>query len=76
MLTHLQQAQIFNSMKALILGDFVGGNEPDGSSLVTLVLKRFAETLKIPVFSLPGCGHGKENLPLAFNVELSFKVVF
>jgi muramoyltetrapeptide carboxypeptidase len=70
MLTHLQQAQLFQGVKALLLGDFVGGEEKDGSSLVEPVLKRFSETIDVPVFRVEGCGHGKENYPLPFNMDL------
>lgn len=74
MLTHLQQAHIFENIKAVIFGDFVGGMEEDGTSLVFPVLQRFAEHVDLPVFYLPGCGHGDENLPLPFNVDLTFSV--
>ena len=74
MLTHLQQAHIFKDIKAIILGDFVGGKESDGTSLVFPVLQRFAEHIDLPVFYLSGCGHGDENLPLPFNIDLTFSV--
>ncbi|MBA3814826.1 MAG: LD-carboxypeptidase [Alphaproteobacteria bacterium] len=74
MLAHLQQANMFDDAKAIIFGDFVGGNEPDGTSLVPAVIQRFAENIHLPVFSLPGCGHGDENFPLPFNIQLKFDV--
>ncbi|MBA3814860.1 MAG: LD-carboxypeptidase [Alphaproteobacteria bacterium] len=74
MLAHLQQANMFDDAKAIIFGDFVGGNEPDGASLVPSVIQRFAENIPLPVFSLPGCGHGDENFPLPFNIQLKFDV--
>ncbi|OJW47236.1 MAG: hypothetical protein BGO67_02960 [Alphaproteobacteria bacterium 41-28] len=75
MLTHLQQANIFKNIKAILLGDFVKGNEADGTSLIPAVLKRFAEQCSVPVFQLPGYGHGEENLPLPFGKDLDFSVV-
>lgn len=74
MLMHLQQANILEGAKAIIFGDFVGGDEVSGTSLILPVLQRFAENINLPVFSLPGCGHGNENLPLPFNVDLKFTV--
>lgn len=76
MLVHLQQAGILEKAKAIIFGDFVGGKEADGSSLIMPVLKKFADSINLPVFSLPGCGHGDENFPLLFNRELEFRVSF
>ena len=75
MLTHLQQARIFDGVKAILLGDFVKGNETDGTSLIPAVLKRFAEQCSVPVFQLPGFGHGEENFPLPFGRDLEFLVV-
>ncbi|HUX78333.1 MAG TPA: LD-carboxypeptidase, partial [Alphaproteobacteria bacterium] len=59
MLMHLQQARIFEGVKAILMGDFVKGDEKDGTSLIPAVLKRFAEQCSIPVFHLPGYGHGE-----------------
>jgi muramoyltetrapeptide carboxypeptidase len=74
MLMHLQQANILQDAKAIIFGDFVKGDEVNGTSLVPPVLERFAENIHLPVFYLPGCGHGDENFPLPFNVHLKFYV--
>jgi muramoyltetrapeptide carboxypeptidase len=64
MLEHLHQAQIFNGAKAILLGDFLGGDEPDGSSLIEPVLHRFAERCPIPVVQIKGVGHGRINFPV------------
>ena len=74
MLEHFQQANLLEDAKAIIFGDFVRGKELDGTSLVLPVLQRFAENINLPVFSLSGCGHGKENFPLPFNIHLKFDV--
>lgn len=74
MLMHLDQAHVLENTKAIIFGDFVGGKEADGTSLILPVLRRFAQAARIPIFSLPGCGHGKENFPLPFNSPLVFSV--
>jgi muramoyltetrapeptide carboxypeptidase len=73
-LMHLQQAHIFETVKAIIFGDFVEGEEKDGTSLVDPVLERFARETTIPVFRLPEHGHGEENFPLPFNIDLTFLV--
>ena len=75
MLEHLRQAGIFKDVAAIIFGDFTGGNEPNGSSLINPVLTRFASDFKIPVVKIPGIGHDFINkpLPLGTNVQLSCK---
>ncbi len=75
MLMHLQQANVFEGVKALIFGDFVKGEEKDGTSLIWPVIQRFAKEISIPTFQLPGYGHGSENFPLPFNVPVVFSVM-
>lgn len=72
-LQHLKQANIFENVKAVILGDFIDGAEPNGSSLINPVLKRFAEETHIPVLSCPGIGHGKENRPLPLGTSVNLQ---
>lgn len=69
MLEQLRQAAIFNQAKAIILGDFIGGEEPDGSSLVEDVLKRFAQTVAIPVVQVKGIGHAYNNFPVPLGTK-------
>jgi muramoyltetrapeptide carboxypeptidase len=76
MLTQLQQAGVINhrqSPEAIIFGDFNGGDEADGGSLVLPVIKRFAESVAIPCFSLSGIGHGEVNNPLPFGITAIIK---
>lgn len=70
-LTHLQQAKVFDKAKAIVLGDFIRGEEKNGSSLVWPVLKRFANQLDIPVVQLKNIGHDFENLPMPLGIELT-----
>lgn len=71
-LTHMKQAGFFSGCKAIVLGDFIGGEEKDGRSLVQSVLDRFSNEISIPVFSGLASGHSVMNRPLAFggNVEI------
>lgn len=76
MLTHLSQAELFDRVRAVLLGDFMDGAEPDGSSKVWPVLENFTAALKVPVFRLKGYGHDLQNRPLPFNVDLDFEMYF
>lgn len=64
MLQHLQQAGVFKEIKAIVFGDFIGGQEANGTSLVQDVLQRFAQHCEFPVLQCCGIGHGKHNRPL------------
>jgi muramoyltetrapeptide carboxypeptidase len=73
-LTQLQQAGIFSEAKAIILGDFIGGQEEDGTSKVEAVLERFAQEMTLPVLKCAGVGHGEVNLPIPFGVPARLKI--
>ena len=67
MLEHLQQANILKGAAAIVLADFLGGEESDGSSLIQPVLQRFAESCEVPVVQMQGIGHGHTNFPIPCN---------
>jgi muramoyltetrapeptide carboxypeptidase len=69
MLEHLRQAGLFNRAKAIIFGDCIEGEEPDGSSLIDPVLQRFASHCDIPVVRMEGIGHGHTNWPLVLGAR-------
>jgi muramoyltetrapeptide carboxypeptidase len=69
MLVQLEQAGIFNQVKAIILGDFTGGLEADGTSTIPHVLERFAANCQVPVVNCPGIGHDKINHPIALGTQ-------
>lgn len=69
MLEHMRQAKLFTGAKAILFGDFIDGNEPNGSSLIAPTLERFARECEIPVFRLQGIGHGATNYPIPLNME-------
>ncbi len=72
-LNHLNQAGLFADAKAVLLGDFTGGKEDDGTSLVEPVIDRFANSLSIPVLKIEGVGHGFVNLPLPLGFPVTLK---
>lgn len=74
MLQHLQQARILKDAVAIVFGDFIEGNEPDGTSLVQQVLERFALTCDIPVVQIKGVGHARENLPLPLGTPATLEL--
>jgi muramoyltetrapeptide carboxypeptidase len=74
MLEHLYQANIFAGAKAVIFGDFIGGEEPDGTSLIKPVLQRFAAKLPIPVLQITGIGHGSINYPVPFGTAVKLQL--
>jgi muramoyltetrapeptide carboxypeptidase len=69
MLEHLRQAYIFKEASAILFGDFTGGAEPNGSSLIKSVLERFAQSCEIPVVQVAGIGHGNINFPLPLGLK-------
>lgn len=69
MLTHLSQAGIFQAVSALIIGDFVGGQELNGTSLTMEAVNRFAEQVSFPVVRCQNIGHGAINYPLPFGTK-------
>ena len=72
-LVHLSQAGLFENAKAVILGDFMGGEEKDGSSLIEPVLQRFADSLSIPVLKMEGIGHGFVDSPLPLGIPITLE---
>lgn len=74
MLQHLKQANIFNNAAAIMFGDFILGDEPNGTSLLAPVLKRFAEQSDIPVIQVQGVGHGFVNFPLLLGTKTKLQM--
>lgn len=68
-LEHMRQLKMFNGVKAIVFGQFTGGKEPGGKSLVPQLLKQFAQEQKVPVFSGLQSGHGKNQHPLPLNTS-------
>ena len=72
-LEHMGLLQIFRGIKALILGPFLGGEEPGGGSKLPTFLKLWAGKQKFPVFKGIPSGHEKKRqrlLPLGSVAEI------
>jgi muramoyltetrapeptide carboxypeptidase len=74
MLEHLRQANVFQGAKAIVFGDFIEGEEPNGTSLVQPVLERFAQDCNIPVLQIEGVGHGYINFPLLLGTKAKLQL--
>lgn len=73
-LTHLLQAGVFERAKAVLLGEFSGGEEQDGTNQTDKVLQRFADSLSIPVLRTHQVGHEQRNLPVWLNRALTLQL--
>lgn len=71
MLEHFAQAGVFAGCKAVVLGHFIGGNEPGKAdvSYVDFALRRFAQGMKIPVYQGLEVGHGERQRTLPFGTN-------
>jgi len=70
MLVQLQQAGVFKGVRALIFGDFVGGEENREEDCLYLwrdVQKKFAKEAHFPVLKGLPFGHGVFQRPIPFN---------
>ncbi len=72
-LEHFQQSGVFKKCRALIIGEFLGGQESNGKALWPLVFKDWSRRLRIPVFSGLEAGHGviQRPVPLLTEAELT-----
>ena len=66
LLEHLRQTGHFEKARAIVMGDFLGGNEVDDSNRVWPVIERFALQMKIPVLRGLQSGHGDLQRPVPF----------
>jgi muramoyltetrapeptide carboxypeptidase len=71
MLNHLLMSGDLAKAKAIVLGDFSGGDESGGENYVAFALTRFALVQKIPVYRSSEFGHGKTNRPLVCGKKYS-----
>lgn len=69
MMNQLEQSKSLVGLKAILLGDFLGGPDKDGVSRVWEWWHRYAATSKIPIFSGLPVGHGEVQMPLPLNTS-------
>lgn len=69
MLQQIKQSPNFKYCKAIVLGEFLGGDESNRENHVMTTLKKMSEGLSIPVFAGVDCGHGLVQRPLFFNTQ-------
>ncbi|MGZ3772100.1 MAG: S66 peptidase family protein [Pseudobdellovibrionaceae bacterium] len=75
MLEQFRQAGIFKQCHGLILGDFIGGEEPTTKkNNFKLVFKRWAQDLEIPLFQGLEAGHANVQRPVPFNTSCVLNV--
>jgi muramoyltetrapeptide carboxypeptidase len=65
-LTHISQSNLMKGAKAIVFGDFEGGDEEMDGPLIDKVLERFAADTDIPVFRTTGIGHTMRNYAVHF----------
>lgn len=76
MFEQFRQAGVFKYCHGLILGDFIGGEEPlTKKNNFKLVFKRWAQDLEIPLFQGLEAGHATIQRPVPFNTSCSLSVV-
>ncbi len=66
-LVQLEQAGYFASTRAVVFGEFVGGEEKDGSESISAVIQRFADNAGFAVFRGLKAGHGQSQRMVPFN---------
>lgn len=69
LLRHIIQANLCKGAKAIIFGDFEGGEIEMDMPLINKILERFAAEIKIPVFRVSGIGHTMRNYGIHFGTE-------
>ncbi|MGZ3794044.1 MAG: S66 peptidase family protein [Bdellovibrio sp.] len=75
MFEQFRQGGVFKQCHGLILGDFIGGEEPaTKKNNFNLVFKRWAQDLDIPVFKGLEAGHAVVQRPVPFNTRCLLNV--
>ncbi len=68
-LQQLKQAGVFDKAKAVVFGDFIKCEEPNGIDLSKPTLISFFKELKLPAFTGIQAGHSTLQRPLFFNTS-------
>ena len=73
-LRHIIQANLCKGAKAIIFGDFEGGDIAMDMPLIQKILEKFADEIKIPVFNISGIGHTKRNYAVHFGTKSRIEI--
>lgn len=73
MLSQMEQSGFFKGVKAIIFGDMLLSDKKERRKIFSDVLKRFALSQKIPIWSGLKAGHGKLNFPVPFLTKAHIK---
>ncbi len=74
LIQQMRQAHYFDGVKALVLGDFMGGDDPDGHNRIWPLWSELAAEFKFPVFSGLKAGHGPVQLPLPLGAPAQLRM--
>lgn len=74
MLQQMKLAQIFDGCEAVLLGEFIKGDEANGKNYTHATFKSFFYDMKIPVFSGVQSDHSEIQRPLFLNTKAVLKV--
>ena len=74
-LNHCLRAGIFDGVRGVLLGDFVGGDEPGGQNFVSRALKEFSNQVSFPVWGGIRSGHGDLQRPVAFETDSALEKI-
>ncbi len=69
MLEQFHQTGLFDQCQGILLGDFTGGEELNGTNRVWEALDRFADLHSLPLWKGIQSGHGAIQRPLPLNVD-------
>src|SRR5690606_32956556 len=72
MLHQFSQSKALDGITAMVLGDFIGGEDKDGISRVWSFWKEYAQTVKYPIFRGIPAGHGtvQKTVPLGVTARI------
>lgn len=68
-LQHYKQSGILHGCRAIVFGDFLSCNEPDGKNIWPQVIREWSDSLSIPVYYGLKAGHGLVQRPLMLQTE-------
>lgn len=74
-LTQLSLSGVLKGCQGVVFGQFTSCNEPNGKKLWPWVVREWADSLDIPVYSGVPSGHEKAQWPLSFGTAAEIKKV-